>query len=747
MLTTRNREPPTVSTQPTSFAARAKDLGALRDAVVDAASVGTGLWLSYLFVLFYFAIAAGAVTHRDLLLENPVKLPFLNVELPLKAFFVLGPLVFLIVHAYVLLHFVLLAGKVGAFGTELEAQIGRDDVKARLRRQLPSNIFVQFIAGPREVRSGVIGFLLRLIPQISLVAGPIALLVLFQLQFLPYQNEWITSWQRVAVVIDLILLWILWPPIARGETARLDWNDFKRLKVLAWLAVSILPVLLVCTIATFPRERLENLPSLPLVPTAWPKWSPEGVQAEKLPPQDQPSKMSPRDQSPKMTQGDQSQLAELRLKIAAVLESMKFTSLHELLVAGKVNYVTGRPKSLWSNVLVLPNFEIGDRVKFDAEGKTVISSDAVSLRGRSLEGAVLVLAHLRKADFIGAQLANANFSQADLREAKFDCGLNPAVVEFEKDIICTRLQGAWFVGAQLQGASFAGAQLQGALLWDSQLQGALLRDAQLQGASLMAAQLRGASLRGAQLQGASLQYAQLQGASLDDAQLQGASLGGAQLQGASLWATQLQGASLGGAQLQGASLINVFVWRTDAPLNEYMSGALVEAPETAPENSPYDCGQASCDWSEKPYEALKSLIEGQVPVGDLRDSALKQITKLEKPPFVQDKGSAKAWADLAKSSPPADLYYKGLVRQLKDIGCSADGGPYVIGGLTGRISPGQMLDYPFADYPSQEAAIAVAFLDEAHCPGARGLSEENKAELRKIRDQIPPPPSFLPGTR
>jgi hypothetical protein len=87
----------------------------LRDAVIDAAGVGAGLWLSYLFVLFYFAIAAGAVTHRDLLLENPVKLPFLNIELPLKAFFVLGPLVFFIVHAYVLLHFVLLTGKIGAF--------------------------------------------------------------------------------------------------------------------------------------------------------------------------------------------------------------------------------------------------------------------------------------------------------------------------------------------------------------------------------------------------------------------------------------------------------------------------------------------------------------------------------------------------------------------------------------------------------------------------------------------------------
>ena len=73
---------------------------------------------------------------------------------------------------------------------------------------MPSNIFVQSLAGPRDVRQGLIGFLLRLVIQISLVAGPIALLVLFQLQFLPYHSEWITNWQRIAVLIDLALLWI-----------------------------------------------------------------------------------------------------------------------------------------------------------------------------------------------------------------------------------------------------------------------------------------------------------------------------------------------------------------------------------------------------------------------------------------------------------------------------------------------------------------------------------------------------------
>src|SRR3954462_10631273 len=98
-----------------SFAAKATDLQALRDAVTDAAAVGGGLWLSYVFAFLYLAIAASAVTHKDLFLESPVKLPFLNVELPLLGFFFLGPLLFVILHAYTLLHFTMLAAKVGAF--------------------------------------------------------------------------------------------------------------------------------------------------------------------------------------------------------------------------------------------------------------------------------------------------------------------------------------------------------------------------------------------------------------------------------------------------------------------------------------------------------------------------------------------------------------------------------------------------------------------------------------------------------
>jgi hypothetical protein len=93
------------------FAKKADDLDAIKKAVDDAASVSGGLWLSYLFVLFYLAVAAGAVTHADLFFEKAVKLPFLGIDLPLVAFFFVAPLLFVIVHAYTLVHLVMLTDK------------------------------------------------------------------------------------------------------------------------------------------------------------------------------------------------------------------------------------------------------------------------------------------------------------------------------------------------------------------------------------------------------------------------------------------------------------------------------------------------------------------------------------------------------------------------------------------------------------------------------------------------------------
>jgi hypothetical protein len=54
----------------------------------------------------------------------------------------------------------------------------------------------------------------------------------------------------------------------------------------------------------------------------------------------------------------------------------------------------------------------------------------------------------------------------------------------------------------------------------------------------------------------------------------------------------------------------------------------------------------------------------------------------------------------------------------------------VIGGLI------RQLDDRFGDDPAREDEVAAAFLDREACAGALGLSEENRAKLREIRDRV-----------
>jgi hypothetical protein len=110
--------------------------------------------------------------------------------------------------------------------------------------------------------------------------------------------------------------------------------------------------------------------------------------------------------------------------------------------------------------------------------------------------------------------------------------------------------------------------------------------------------------------------------------------------------------------------------------------------------------------------------------------ALRNIAILKTPPYVAIEGQAKAWTDLAKESArSARSYFDTLAKMFKEIGCAAEGAPYVIAGLSRRLENRFGRIYPL------EAEVAGAFLDDATCPGARGLSEGNKAKLQTIRDR------------
>jgi uncharacterized protein YjbI with pentapeptide repeats len=478
---------------------KADDLDEIKKAVDDAATVGGGLWLSYLFVLFYLAVAAGAVTHEDLFFERSVRLPFLGVELPLLAFFFLAPILFLIVHAYTLVHLVLLTEKAKRFLQALHdptRDINRppaSEAAARretLQWQLPSNIFIQFLSGPSDLRESALGWLLRAIGWITLVIAPILLLLMMQIQFLPFHRSFITWTHRVALFVDLILVWWLWRRILSGRETSHPYRQPSRAWTTLGLALSAIAFFFSFATATFPGESQDN---------HWPDW-------RGFPTSDEA--------------GD-------RTKV----------SLHNWLFQSPVNDASRRRWLPFSNTLVLSDLNVYEALNIDDPKRAEWRDFVFRARGRDLKGAIFDYAVLQKVDFDGAHLEGAHFFRS-------------------------QLQGASLVGAQLQGANFFLAKLQGASLIGARLQGASFAGTQLQAAELANADLDGARLQGAELQGASLAGAQLRGASLEEAQLQGVSLETARLDAADVALAQLQGASFRFATLQATDLSYAFLWRS-----------------------------------------------------------------------------------------------------------------------------------------------------------------------------------------
>jgi uncharacterized protein YjbI with pentapeptide repeats len=380
---------------------------------------------------------------------------------------------------------------------------------------------------------------------------------------------------------------------------------------------------------------------------------------------------------------------------------VRLASLHELLFAEGANLAERRPQGLLSNRIVLPGLNVIDRTKFDSEAKIAALPESVSLRARHLEGAVLIGATLFNADFTAADLTGAKLDEADLRGARLDCAEREQGGKVMGARRCARLDGASLTGAVLQGASLAAAQL---------------RNADLSGAKL-----QGASFDRAQMQGAVLDNASLQGASLNGAQLQAGSLKGAQLQGASLVLTELQGASLAVAQLHQATLVQVFAWRADvrtADAFEDTQRTKVDARVIARTDAKKYCSESpdnACDWSPEWFEALKQVVPLE---------KIQHLDKIARPEVEDEKEMAAAWDKLAGTPPPSNAFERKVRVRLRDIGCAAEGAPYVVRGM---IRTAQALGLP----GNELSGLAKAFLDK-DCGSAYGLTEADKTKLTDL---------------
>jgi hypothetical protein len=425
-------------------------------------------WLAFLLLLTYVVVTLASVSHKDLLLNSPVRLPIINADIPLVGFFQYAPAMLLLVYLSLLVQHVILARKYRRFTDALAAYELKARTKHVAREGVHSYVFSQILAGPEANR--ITRLMMQLIVYVTFAVLPIVTLLYFQIRFLPFHEVWITYWHRFAVILGFAML-ILLTPIMQHAPPKRKWDIRLGPQAEAWeasgrqvaLVLLLLPIVVGFSwlIATVPDEWIDRRLGF---------------------------------------------VAPVTAVIGAEGEAKLLNPIVRRLVYDRIpddgNKAWWRRWLLSYRVLVVEDSDLG------------AADDAkIVLRERNFRYALL-----NRSDFHHADLTWADLRGAQLWKSLAKGRLND-----------TQLQGASLKEAEFHGAQMSSAAMQGADLRGALLQGADLSYTKLQGADLRGAQLHGADLRGAQLQGADLQGAQLQDADLQGAELRGAILTSAEI--------------------------------------------------------------------------------------------------------------------------------------------------------------------------------------------------------------------------
>jgi hypothetical protein len=260
--------------QTSNAAPGTEEAEALAAALNHSAERVQTLWFSFLTFMVYLAIAAGTTTHRMLFLESPLKLPVLNIDLPLLGFYILTPVLFVVFHFYMLLNLVFLARTAKSFEDALARAFPEDgEARETFRMRIENTLFVQLLVGGRLEREGINAKLLSLMALITLALAPVALLLMIEIKFLPYHSEWITWWHRGWLFVDLALVWTFWPAYRSGWGI-ISWRKWQG----SWLeSFGALALIYAVWIATFPNEHfyfvwLRWIAPFPFSNTLAPSW-------------------------------------------------------------------------------------------------------------------------------------------------------------------------------------------------------------------------------------------------------------------------------------------------------------------------------------------------------------------------------------------------------------------------------------------------------------------------------------------
>ena len=517
---------------------RADFVDELRQSIYGSAQTIRSLMLFVLISVAYVLILVGLTTDMMLLREEAIVLPFIQVGVPVVAFYVVAPLLILFLHFNLLARLTLLARDIHACFGDIHSQPITPNADGMFETTLTMLFPIDPVRLMLDMRKVTLErAVLSTVFLIQVATVPLLVLLILQARFLAFQDEWITLFHQITVTVDLFFQFLF-----MLSFSRLWGGGGKFLRTPRYLIVSVLiviPAFYAWAVALVPDGYIENK-----VKSDWqqsvagcffPDWW-------------------------KKYEGD--------LFPCDFLEGERFINVQSKIitlqdvppeVVGALVQAGGKPTpeipcehigelKLSERRLFYANFSDSRFKCVEMENAQLYGAKLVGtkLNGIDLQRAELRGADLRRAELNGANLRDAGLNNANLRNAE----LNYA------DLRGARLNGADFRNARLNKADLRGAMLHGADLRTSELHGADLRKSELHGARLRSSGLHGADLSGAQLYGADLSWAELHSADLSWAELHGADLYGAELHGTDLSGAQLYGANLYETQLYDTKLSN-----------------------------------------------------------------------------------------------------------------------------------------------------------------------------------------------
>jgi uncharacterized protein YjbI with pentapeptide repeats len=709
------------------------DVEALGTAVNDSANRVSAIWVTFLVFLLYLLIAATTVTQRQLLLAEPIKMPVLNVDLPLWGFFFLTPILFVVLHAYVLLQVILLGHTAAAYNAAVTQWHLSPRQETSLRQRLANTLFAQIFAGSPRERQGWLGWLLTGITWITLAIGPILLLLVFQFRFLPYHSHIVTWTHRLLIVLELGAFFLIWPLVLDPEKD-LNWPSLPRnlsregalrrlfsLTTLRWfrlraagLAACLFFVVGCLWIGTFPGEPHVNLFSLSAL---------SSVHCDRF-------------IQRKFGRVDL-RFERLNLPEITVVDSEKYSKfVSKNSELGLKPSEGERTQVLSDRDFVCGDFSSGDfrRVDFTGARLSGAALGSASLQGALLKSADMRMAHLEYAHLQGADLTGARLQNAILENSRLEDAILTSVNAEAANFGYAHLEGVILQRANFRNSELSSAKMANTEIMSADFTAASLRSTDLRGSFMVDDDFRAANFNGAVLYAAIFKRSKGSGAVFTDAGLQGVIFQESDLGAASFEESRLQGATFFESNVTLAYFSNSYLWYTDL-------GACEKAQIINPNLNPIIGRDTKVmgKYLDATQEDLKIFVDRAFNgVADESKSRLQSnfIERLDVGNKSVETTRRSVIESCANKASATEEYDKRLARYLVELGCEDT--VVLRGILRNRVSLSARPNttFIFNPNPSGASLFAREFLDQENraCLAKNGLDEKTTQALRKASE-------------